>query len=190
MEFINNERHLKKLLRLPNDRKVVKNGKEKFYPTFHKGLYFVKRKRYSKFYITGMSHGAGGLFQRLKSYKKCMPLKGEFILKYLVICRIGKDAIELEKQFIKRHRGFVSVDISYEEYEESEGLRSKEIKITSSEASFKKLFDTILTKNENINLWQYVIVFNENGWKIIRNDGSNNLNLQRPSKRYNKKPKI
>ena len=98
MNFGSNEKLLKKLLILPNKRDSKgKNKEKKKVDTYHKGVYLISRDIDDVCYKMGVAWGAGGLFNRLMSYKICHPYPTENFVQYLFITATSDDAKKLEK---------------------------------------------------------------------------------------------
>jgi hypothetical protein len=174
MNFKDYEKDLQRFLRINTATK----SKTKEY---HRGIYLISRNVNDNTHKIGMAWGKGGLFNRLRSYKICMPYKDEFYVQLLIICPTIDDAKLLEKRVLKRKElGLVEAN------ETAQGRRSLEYKVTESRAQLNTAVRRTLDRNPN--LWTHVIVFNNAGWKVIPNTGHAVKGMERPSLRRTKQP--
>ena len=172
MNFKNHESDLKQLLQIPVP------GRKKFY---HKGCYIIQRDAGDLSYKIGMSWGKSGLLVRLRSYKICFPYVNEFYVKYLVLSSTSDDAKMLEKRVLAQRK------LKHiEKNPTAQGRRSNEYRFTSSAQVLKNVLKRVLDANPNI--WTHLILFGENGWKLIPNLGHAVRDLSAPSNRITAMP--
>ena len=69
--------------------------------------------------------------------------------------------------------------------------KSKFLDLSDILAMTEEIFLGMKVLNENKDLWEYVIVYGKNGWKIIPNRPDKNVTgLAKPSSTYNLRPKL
>jgi hypothetical protein len=108
-----------------------------------------------------MAWGAGGIFQRVKSYKICFPYITELFIQYAIICPTAESAKELEKIVLKNRR--LS---TVEENPTAQGRRSEEYKVVASK---KDLYDVITESlDAHGDLWTHIVVFGLDSWKVVK----------------------
>ena len=184
MNFIDYEKSLSRLLKLPDTR--LSQGKiPKQVTQYFKGIYVISRNKDDLTFKIGVAYGQGGLKPRLQSYKLCYPYKDEFYIHYIIITPTGDgDAKQLEKIILSNK----TLEHT-EENKSAEGKKSKEYKVVSSHSILKQVL--IAAMDANPNLWTHCVVFGDNGWNIIRNfDGSAIKKMVRPRYTSSKKPSL
>ena len=170
MNVKDKENDIKKLLLHPEQR-ASKGKVPKLVDTFQKGLYVISRDVDDLTTKIGMAWGAGGIFQRVKSYKICFPYPTELFIQYAIICPTAESAKELEKIVLKNRR-LSTVEAN----PTAQGRRSEEYKVV---ASRKDLYDVITESlDAHGDLWTHVVVFGLDSWKVV--------NQTRASAQYNK----
>ena len=100
MNFKDKEKDIEQLFLLPDLRESGGKTKKKV-KQYHKGIYVISRDLNDDTHKIGVAWGAGGLFQRVKSYKICYPYRGEFFIQYAIITATGDDAKVLENEIFK-----------------------------------------------------------------------------------------
>jgi hypothetical protein len=179
MNYVDFEKSLGKLLRLP-DKRTSKSGK--LVAQHFKGVYVISRERNDLTFKLGMAHGAGGLKPRLQGYKICYPYADEYFIHYILITPTSADARALERIVLADSTLKNTVQKG-----EAQGKKSVEYKMVSDKATLKKALVRAL--DNNVSKWTHAIVFGDNGWKIIRNiDGSAVKSLSKPKYTTKKKP--
>ena len=108
-----------------------------------------------------MAWGAGGIFQRVKSYKICFPYITELFIQYAIICPTAESAKELEKIVLKNRR-LSTVEAN----PTAQGRRSEEYKVVASK---KDLYDVITESlDAHGDLWTHIVVFGLDSWKVVK----------------------
>ena len=174
MNFVKYEKQLKELL-------TTSGGK------FYSGNYIYSRDEDDKTFKIGMSQA--GLWKRLKQAKSCYPFKSEYFLKYVIISLDGhytkgqqSTTINIEKALHNESKHLNTVKMEVDEIEE--GKRPREYRLFANNTQLYNLLKTTLNKNRK--MWDYIVVFNPNGWHLI----PNNRRIDKPIKTItNLKPK-
>ena len=185
MNFFDHERDIKQLLILDEKReRVNKPPADKHW----KGCYVISRNDHDNVHKLGVAWGEGGLFNRLKNYKICMPYKDEFYVQYIFVCDTKEKAKLLEKKILSRTDKLTDKRIAEQEFDDeskSKGLRSKEYRFSAKKQDLKDLLKAEL--NDHADLWRYTVIFGKNSWKIIPST-KKLANLQRPAATRTEKP--
>jgi hypothetical protein len=158
MNFKSNITEIKNnLLKLENKRINTKGTKTN---TYHKGVYCISQFEYRDQYKIGLARGNSGLYQRIKSYAIAYPYSDELFVHFMVICLSTTDAEQFER--------IVLADKGLSQIEQNPTKGSLEWRINSK---FNNIQDSIRQACiDHPNLWQKIIVFGKNGWKVIHND--------------------
>ena len=184
MNWHKQHKELKTLLLRPEKRKSSnpsKPDKQQFY----KGVYVISRdldenKNKELQYKIGMAHGYGGLFERLKDYEICYPYSDEYFIHFLILTHTGADAKKLEKVIL--HSASLSIVKRPKDTLKDTEYRTVLKKETLHNCLLKAL------KN-NTDMWSYIAVMGDKGWKLIKNCGDDNINSGLLSKPPNSKAK-
>ena len=164
---------------------MSKGKAPKLVDTFQKGLYIISRDVDDLTTKIGMAWGAGGLFQRVKSYKICFPYETELFIQFAIICPSAESSKALEK-IVLRHGQLTMVEAN----STAQGRRSEEYKVVSSK---KVLYDVITNSlDSNPDMWTHVVVFGLNFWKVVKK-GDTTLpwpSLMRPSSSRTARPPL
>jgi hypothetical protein len=179
MNYHSHVKWIHKLLLRPEKRK---NTKGKFVDQFYKGVYVISRDVKDVNYKMGMAHGMGGIYERMKSYYNCFPYESEFFIHFCVLSLESKDTKKLEKALLnKTIKNAVP--------------NPRNTKLNTEYRTLKKkadLHNSILrVLKDHPKLWSYVVVFGENGWRLLKNDGADRVDsgiLSIPAKSYTLKP--
>ena len=184
MNFFDNERNIKQLLILNEKReRVDKPPADKHW----KGCYVISRNDHDNVHKLGVAWGDGGLFNRLKNYKICMPYKDEYFVQFIFVCDTKDKSKALEKKILARTDKFTDKRIAEQAFDDEKvsGVRSKEYRFTAKKQDLKDLLTAEL--NDNLELWRYAVIFGKNSWKIIPST-KKLTNLQRPPATRTEKP--
>ena len=163
MNFVTHEKTLKGFLHTEGNKP-------------YSGNYIYSRDEHDKTHKIGMSQA--GLWQRLKQAKSCYPFEHEFWIKYIIISldgqkqKTGKSTtltVENALHRASKHLSTVNVE-SMPKKKKEEGKRPREYRVFAKPYDLHKLLKDTL--NENRNSWDYLVVFNTDGWKILPNDRS------------------
>jgi hypothetical protein len=177
MNFKKQEKKIQKLLLLPEKRESQGKTK-KLVEQYQKGVYVFSKDLNDDNHKIGMSHGGGGLFNRLKTYKICYPFPNEFYLQYLFICE-SKNAKLLEKKILARTDKLKHIQQAEDLGEEKdEGKHSLEWRFTAK----KDVLNSTIIEELNLNptLWDYAVIFGAQSWKIKKSPETV-TNFQRPT---------
>jgi hypothetical protein len=113
-----------------------------------------------------------GLWKRLKQAKSCYPYQHEFWLRYIIISIDGHytKGSKSTTMTIEKALHVESKRLSTVKMEESveEGLRPREYRLFANDTQLYNLMKKTL--NEHKKAWDYLIVFNGNGWHIVPNN--------------------
>ena len=157
MNFVEKEKVIQDLLK-------TSGGKN------YSGNYIYTRDEQDTTYKIGMSQAS--LFKRLRQAKSCYPFKHEFWLRYIIISLDGhytkgsrSTTITIEKALHTASKHLSTVTI---QKEEEQGNRPREYRIFSNSTELPKLLKSTL--NTHRKAWDYIIVFNRNGWHLIPNN--------------------
>ena len=201
MNFHDKSKDIRKLLKRPELRKSNSKNPDKSnhnVAQFYKGIYVLSRdeeldKNGKLQYKIGMAHGSGGIYERLKSYKNCFPYEDEFYLHFCIITPKEEDAKKLEKIILR----------SDEEDEETKRKTLEPVKRPGRIHDPKNTEYRIVAKKsalhnallkslrDNPKLWDYAIIFGNQGWKMLPNTGADLQNsgaLSKPSSNDGAKP--
>ena len=182
MNFKNYESDIEHLFLLPDKRESGGKTKRKV-KQFHKGVYVISRDLDDNTHKIGVAYGAGGLFNRVKSYKICMPYKDEFFLQYAFVSATGDDAKQVEKEILE------SKTIKYVDANPSaQGKRSLEYRVSSSRDILNGVIFRVLDSFPN--LWTHAVVFGQQGWKIHVNKGAAVRGFHRPTNASKLQPRL
>jgi hypothetical protein len=185
MNFKSNIADIKnKLLKLENRRTDTK-GKE--HPSYHKGVYVISQFEDRDSYKIGLARGRDGLYQRIKSYAIAYPYSDELFVHFMVISLSTEDAIKLER--------IILADKGLSKVEQNPSKGSLEWRINSKYHNINHSIKEACLDVKNKDLWQYVIVFGKNGWRVITNDVTkkltrSNFNLDKPSDEFTDKSNV
>ena len=183
MNFVSNQSIIKDLLTTPGGKQFA-------------GNYIYTRDQKDKTHKIGMSQAS--LFRRLTQAKSCYPFLHEFWLKYIIISLDGhytkgvKSAtITVERALHTASKQLSTVEMNKDKNPE-QGKRPREYRIFSNDGELNSLLKDVL--NTHRDAWDYIVVFNPNGWHII----PNNRILKKPipsitplkPKKTSKKPEI
>ena len=107
-----------------------------------------------------MAHGAGGLYDRVKSYEMCYPYKDEFFIHFFILTHTEQNARDLEKVILN----YKSMDPVKRPKDLS---KNTEYRIVSK----KETLNNALLKalKDNSKMWSYIVVLGDKGWKLIKN---------------------
>lgn len=157
MNFHTNVQSIRNTLQDGWRKKTGKNGGNT--STYSAGCYLISRVKNDSFLKLGMAGGLGGLYNRLKNYTICMPLKGtEYFVHYLILCpkitHNGKSFSSiLEKKLLD------GIDSRTKQSYSTEWLIDKDTK--------KLDYDIKRILNENRHLWMYALKGTDRGFKIV-----------------------
>ena len=152
-----------------------------------KGCYVISRNNQDTVHKLGVAWGEGGLFNRLKNYKICMPYKDEYYVQYLFICQTKEKAKALERKILARTDKLTDTQIAEQVFDDEskvKGRRSKEYRFSAKKDDLTQLL--IAELNDHTDLWRYAVIFGKNGWKIQVSPGK--INFQRPAASRTDKP--
>jgi hypothetical protein len=179
MNFVKNQKDIQNLLKTDNGRS-------------YSGIYCYSPAQKDKTFKLGMSER--GIFRRLTQHKACYPFASEYWLQLVVIIldeETGKTR-KLEKKILEETKEMKT--ISVEEAKQEQGNRPREYRLFGNRSKVNFAFEKVLNKKENRGLWDYVVVFSENGWHVIPNIKIENRKpitssslLSPKSKRYRKR---
>ena len=166
---------IKKLLQMPEKGK------------FYKGIYVISRDKNNNNdtklqYKIGMAYGEGGLYNRIRSYEMCYPYPDEFWIHFCILTHTEKDARALEK-VILAYKSITAVMRPKDLSKETE-YRTVTKRETLHNALLKALKD-------NSEMWSYIAVLGEIGWKLIKNTGNDLRNsgiLSKPAIDFKSRP--
>jgi hypothetical protein len=183
MNFKSNIKEIKnKLLKLENKRTDTKG---KLVDTFHKGVYVISQFEDQDSYKIGLARGNSGLYQRIKSYAIGYPYSDELFVHFMVICLSADDAEQFEK--------VVLGDKGLSKVEKNPSKGSLEWRINSTYHNINNSIKEACINNPN--LWQHIIVFGKNGYRIIHNDLTKKytratFNLEKPLDTFTDKTNV
>ena len=137
----------------------------------YSGNYIYSRDEDDDTYKIGMSQA--GLFDRLKGAKSCYPFKSEFWLKYIIISLGGfkkakgvkTSTAHIETSLLAESKHLSTKMVASEKPEQ--GNRPREYRIFARKNELYQLLKKTL--NTHRNQWDFLIVFNANGWHILPN---------------------
>lgn len=179
MNFKQNEKDLQRLLY----EGTRTSSKGNSVPTYFKGVYLISGEKVAPSYKIGMAFGQGGLFNRLMSYKICWPYINEFYLHFAIVCYEPEQAKQLET-ILLAHDKLQQI----EKAEDAQGRRSNEYRVAEKRTKiFRALDDTL---NARRDLWAYLLLFGEKGWRLQQNTGDNRLIFAEPRKSWDMKDLI
>jgi hypothetical protein len=184
MNFFDREKEIKQLLILDEKRERVDKAPA---DRHWKGCYVISRNDQDNVHKLGVAWGEGGLFNRLKNYKICMPYQDEYFVQYIFVCDTKEKSQELEKKILSRTDKFTDKRIAEQAFDDEKvsGARSKEYRFTAKKQDLKDLLTAEL--NDNMDLWRYAVIFGKNSWKIFPST-KKLTNLQRPASSRTEKP--
>ena len=188
MNFHKHYKDIKKLM-LRDEKRKSGNPNKPDQQQFYKGNYVISRdpeidKNQKLQYKIGMAHGAGGIYRRMDGYKMGWGYIDEFFVHFYIICPKSSDARLLETKILAKG--------NMEEVKNPRNtLQDTEFRIVAK----KEILHNSLLKalRDNPKLWDFIVVFGESGWKIIKNDGADKINsgaLSKPADDMSKKPML
>ena len=158
MNFLERQKELKKLLHTP--------GVKPF-----SGCYVYSRDEHDDTVKLGMSEA--GLFNRIKSAKSCYPFTTEFWLHFVIISLDGQKGEigttsttrHIENELLTQSKHFSTIEM--EAGTVKQHGRPKEYRLIGKSQNLHKLIQDTLNKFRT--MWDYLIVFDRDSWKITRN---------------------
>ena len=167
MNFVKHQRTLETLLKTQGQKS-------------YSGLYIFSRDKAEKVYKFGMS--VSSLYRRLKQHKQCYPFQDEFFLQFIVVIRdTAGDAAGNEKRVRLLERKLLEATRKQSTVVEKgeaegdgkqgqgpeQGQRPVEYRVFANRNNLNKILKEALLNNRS--MWDYLIVFGENGWDILPN---------------------
>jgi hypothetical protein len=126
----------------------------------------------------GLARGVEGLYSRVKSYAIGMPYSDELWVQYMVICFSIPDAIEFEKHILQ--------DKSLDKIEKHPSKGALEWRLNANYYGIQQsIINACIHKP---NLWQKIIVFGRNGWKVVSNNDRHDKKYTKASFKLEKPP--
>jgi hypothetical protein len=157
MNYVKHEKKLKKLL-------TSEGGKA------YSGNYIYSRDENDHTLKIGMSQS--GLWRRLRQAKSCYPYEHEFWIKYIIISLDGhytkgekSTTVQIENALHAESKTLSTVTM---EASQEEGKRPREYRLFASNPQLYNLMMKTLNKHKQS--WDYIIVFNSNGWHVVGNN--------------------
>jgi hypothetical protein len=127
------------------------------------GCYVYSRDQYDTTFKLGMSEA--NLFDRVKQAKACFPYRSEFWIHMFIVCHDKTKVRPLEKKLLAESRHLKKVEVEKEDIKKKEqGIRPVEFRIAATRSNLNMAVCNVL--NENLGLWDLVVVFGENGWVV------------------------
>ena len=120
--------------------------------TYAKGVYIFSVQGPDQVHKFGVAFGAGGLYERLKSYRLCFPQPDKIVIKYLIIASSTEKARALEKLFL-----------DHQKLKKAPNQYSREWQSVRSRKLMEEVMIDILNRSD---LWERVAVLWENGNEI------------------------
>jgi hypothetical protein len=125
------------------------------------GCYVYSRLANDDSYKLGMSEV--NLFGRVKNAKSCFPNTDEFFIHFYIICHDISNIRKLEKKLLVESQSLQKNKITKDGIPE-QGIRPTEYRLTTDRNSLGEAVRIVL--NENLTLWDNVIVFGPSGWNV------------------------
>ena len=133
----------------------------------YNGCDVYSRDKFDTVFKMGRSNN---IHRRLVQHKACYPFKSEYWLQFLIVV-LEPDADTRTKQLEKTllsERDYLIPTADVEQSTEKEHIkRPREYRIAIDRKALNSAVEKVL--NEKYTLWDFLVVFSEDGWRIIPN---------------------
>ena len=107
------------------------------------------------------------LFSRVKTAKSCYPYKSEFFIHMYIVCHERENVRPLEKKLLAESELLKKINVEKPKDTSNkveQGNRPSEYRIAASRKDLGKAVENVL--NSDKKLWDFCVVFGEDGWII------------------------